>query len=253
MTPEPFRLDGLVALVAGASGGMGKDIARVLADAGASVCMVARDTARLDAAVKQINAEGGRAFGVAGAGEDPATREASVRKCVNELGRLDILVNTVGGAGPLVPITEIDEAEVRHLTALNLDTALFYAQLVWRAWMSEHGGSIVNITSLASIRPMRGIGWYGVAKAGLSYLTKVLALELAPKVRVNAIAPGMIVTETTLTKITPEYLEQAGGARPLQRLGSPSDIAGIVLPLVAPSGAYVTGQEIVVDGGALLT
>jgi 3-oxoacyl-[acyl-carrier protein] reductase len=125
--------------------------------------------------------------------------------------------------------------------------ALFFSQLAWRSWMSEHGGSIVNVSSLGGIRPKAGYGWYGVTKSALDFLTKVLALELAPNVRVNGVAPGVIVTQAS----SPEYRKMAI-ERPLKRLGDPEQIAGTVLSLVAPMASFTTGQVIAVDGGGLL-
>ena len=246
-----LRVDGQAALITGGSAGIGKATARVLAAAGAAVCLVARDQGRLDSAVAEIEAEGGRAIGVAGDAVAPETRELSVRRCIAELGSLDILVNNVGGGIPAKAVADMNEEEIRWITELNLNTTVFYSQLAWRSWMSEHGGAIVNIASLAGIIPRPGYGWYGVSKAAVAHLAKVLALEFAPKVRVNAIAPGMVVTELVRQTVTPEYLEGTLN-RPLQRHGDPEHIAGTVLSLVAPMGAYTTGQLIAVDGGALL-
>jgi NAD(P)-dependent dehydrogenase (short-subunit alcohol dehydrogenase family) len=245
--PELLRVDGQVALVTGASAGIGKATAKLLSAAGAAVCLVARDPAHLDAAVAEIEYAGGRAIAVAGDATDAGARESSVRRCVDELGRLDILVNNVGGGVPSTPLVDIDEDLVRSLTTLNLESALFYSQLAWRSWMSEHGGAIVNVSSLGGLRPKPGYGWYGVTKAGLNFLTQALALELAPKVRVNAVAPGVIVTGAS----TPEYRKMAL-SRPLQRLGEPEQIAATVLSLVAPAAAFTTGQVIAVDGGGML-
>lgn len=245
--PELFRVDSRAALITGASAGIGKATAKLLAAAGASVCLVARDEVRLAATVAEIAAAGGRAIGVAGDADHPASRELSVRRCVDELGSLDILVNNVGGGVPSTALVDMDEETVRSLITHNLETALFYSQLAWRAWMSEHGGAIVNISSLGGIQPKSGFGWYGVTKAGLNFLTRALALELAPKVRVNAVAPGVIVTASS----TPEYRQMAM-KRPLQRLGEPDEIAATVLSLVAPMASFTTGQVIAVDGGGLL-
>jgi 3-oxoacyl-[acyl-carrier protein] reductase len=247
-----LRLDGQVALVSGASAGIGKSVARTLALAGASVCLVAREQVRLDEAVRELEETGARAIGVAGSVLDAATRELSVRRCVDELGSLDVLVNNVGVALPATPIAELDEDTVRSLTALNLDVSLFYSQLAWRAWMSEHGGSIVNITSASGRQPRPGYGWYGVTKAALAFLTQVLALEFAPKVRVNAIAPGIIKTEMMMANTTPEFRTRVMNQRPLRRHGEVGHIATAVLLLVAPSGGYTTGHELAIDGGAQL-
>lgn len=246
-----LRLDGKVALVTGASTGIGKATAQMLGAAGAAVCLVARGQDRLEATVREIEGAGARAIGVAGSVVDVATRELSVQRCIDELGGLDILVNNVGSSGPPTPIAELGEDAVRTLTTLNLDSALFYSQLAWRTWMSEHGGSIVNITSMAGLQPREGYGWYGVNKAALAFLTKVLALEWAPNVRVNAVAPGMIMTELMMANTTPEYREKTLN-RPLKRFGDPEHIASAVLLLVASAGAYTTGQNLAVDGGALL-
>jgi NAD(P)-dependent dehydrogenase (short-subunit alcohol dehydrogenase family) len=247
-----LRLDGQVALVTGGSAGIGKAIARLLSAAGAAVCVVARDQTRVDATVAELEAAGGRVIGVAGSAVEAETRERSVRRCIEELGSLDILVNNVGLSPPSTPLAQTDEETVRSLLELNLEAPLFYSQLAWRRWMAGHGGSIVNITSASGLQPRHGYGWYGVTKAALGFLTKVMALEFAPTVRVNAVAPGTIMTELLMTRTTPEFREMALSTRPLRRIGDPEHIASNVLALVAPSGGYTTGHEVAVDGGSLL-
>jgi NAD(P)-dependent dehydrogenase (short-subunit alcohol dehydrogenase family) len=247
-----MRLDGKVALVTGASAGIGKAIARVLSAAGAATCLVARNQERLDAAVGEIVAQGGRAIGVAGSTLDADVRELSVRRCIEELGGLDILINNVGLSLPSTPIMETDPEMVRSLTSVNLEASLFYSQLAWKRWMAEHGGSIVNITSASGLQARSGYGWYGVTKAALGFLTKVMAAELAPKVRVNAVAPGMTMTEMLMTRTTPEFREEAIRTRPLGRIGETDNVAAAVLFLVSVGGDYTTGHELTVEGGALL-
>jgi NAD(P)-dependent dehydrogenase (short-subunit alcohol dehydrogenase family) len=132
--PDGLMLNGKVALISGASSGIGRATARTLAAVGARVCLVARDGKRLDAAVAELKEHGLSAIGVAGDAQEAATRERSVRACIDELGGLDILVNTVGGAGPRRTIAEMDEATIRDLSRLNVETALLFSQLAWREW-----------------------------------------------------------------------------------------------------------------------
>src|SRR6185295_3749036 len=125
---------------------------------------------------------------------DPKVRESSCKRCVKELGSLDILVNNAGSMGPVGKLVDLPEAELKDVTYMDQLNPLLWSQAAWRAWMSEHGGSIINISSFAALRPRPPYGGYGSAKAALDHMTRIMALELAPKVRVNSVAPGLILT-----------------------------------------------------------
>jgi 3-oxoacyl-[acyl-carrier protein] reductase len=247
----PARLDGKVAMITGGSEGIGREIASHFVDAGAAVCLVARRDDILADAVAALTAQGGRVIGVAGSVTDAATREESVTRCVEELDGLDVLVNNAGASLPRAPLVDTPEGVLDDLFVLNQKVPLLYAQLAWHAAMAERGGSIVNITSFAGLRPQKGYGFYGATKAALDFLTRSMALELAPKVRVNAIAPGSVATEMFIRNTTDEYRAKVA-MRPLGRIGTPSDIAAAAVFLASDESSYMTGQTLAIEGGGLL-
>jgi 3-oxoacyl-[acyl-carrier protein] reductase len=247
-----FDLTGEVALVTGASSGLGVRFAEVLAANGAAVALVARRRERLDAVKARIEAAGGRAI-VAGA--DVLDRAAMVRafEAVEQVfGTVSILVNNAGVAHSDRAV-ELAEAEWRRVLSTNLDAVFFWAQEAARRMLAaKRRGAIVNIASILGLGVSKGTVAYATAKAGVIQLTRSLALELAFKsVRVNAIAPGFIVTE-----LNREYLEGEGAGMtrdiPAGRFGQEHDLDGALLLLVSPAGAYMAGATIVVDGGQTL-
>jgi 3-oxoacyl-[acyl-carrier protein] reductase len=245
-------LTGKVALVSGGSAGIGYAIAETYAEAGAAVCIVARREDVLAGAVARLSQIGPKVVGHAGSIADEGVRAASVQRCIDELGGLDILVNNAATQGPLGSLGTAPAADVVDTWNVNQVVPLRYAQLAWEAAMAEHGGSILNIVSLAGIRTRQGFGAYGVSKAALVHLTKQLALDLAPGVRVNAIAPGLVKTEMAQAALDGRDEEREAAKRPLGRLGLPDDIAGAALFLASDASAWTTGQVVAIDGGALL-
>jgi NAD(P)-dependent dehydrogenase (short-subunit alcohol dehydrogenase family) len=243
-----ISLDGKVALVTGASRGIGKAIAKAYADAGASVLLSSRKLADLEAAAAEIG--GDVDVMVAHAG-DPAQAEAAVDRCVERFGRVDILVNNAATNPYFGPTIDIDLPRYDKTFEVNLRGALVWTQLAWRRSMQEHGGSVINISSVGGLSVEPTLGIYNATKAALLHLTRTLAAELAPGVRVNAIAPGLVKTDMARALWEPNEA-RIGASMPLGRLGEPSDIAGAALFLASDLASWITGHTLVVDGGGLL-
>jgi 3-oxoacyl-[acyl-carrier protein] reductase len=250
---ELFNLTGRVALVTGASSGLGVRFAEVLAGAGAAVALVARRTDRLAAVKARIEAAGGRAVAI---GADVLDRTAMTRAfdaAEQAFGTVTILVNNAGVAHAHRAV-DLPEEEWRRILGTNLDAVFFCAQEAARRMLAagKHG-AIVNIASVLGLGVSKGTAAYAVAKAGVIQLTKALGLELAFKgVRVNAIAPGWIVTD-----LNRDYLLSEQGAAikreiPVGRFGEERDLDGALLLLVSDAGRFIAGTTIVVDGGQLV-
>ncbi|GAB2681893.1 SDR family oxidoreductase [Thalassiella azotivora] len=246
--------EGKAAIVTGASRGIGLAIAERLVDQGARVCLTARKDGPLGEAVAALNDRAGAdvAIGVAGGADDPEHRAEAVRRTVAELGGAHLLVNNTGINPVYGPIIDIDLDAARKIVEVNAVAALAWVQEVHRAWMKEHGGAVVNISSVAGTRPAPGIGFYGASKAMLSYLTSQLAVELGPHVRVNAVAPAVVKTRFA-TALYEGREEQVADTYPLKRLGVPEDVAGAVAFLLGDDASWVTGRTLVLDGGVTLT
>ena len=245
-----LRLDGRVALVTGGTRGIGRAIAEACAAAGAGICVLARKPDELEETQAALGAIGVPVITVAGSAGDPSVIETAVARCVSELGRLDILVNNAATNPAFGPMIETEPSKVRKVLEVNLEGALLFAQGAWRAWMAEHGGVILNIGSTGGLMPAPFIGIYNASKAALIHMTKQLALELGPKVRVNALAPGLV--RTHMARALWES-DEAGLARrhPMRRIGEPDDIAGAALYLVSDAASWVTGSTLVLDGGGM--
>lgn len=244
-------LSGRVALVTGGSKGIGREIAATLAAQGAKVMICARKQPDLDAAAAAMPGE--VATLVANVG-DPDQAVDGVATCLDRFGRLDVLVNNAATNPYFGPTIDVDVPRHDKTWDVNFRGPLLWSQQAWRAWMSEHGGCVLNTASIGglSVDHDGSIGLYGATKAALIHLTRQLAYELAPGVRVNAIAPGLIKTE--MARALWESNEQEWSAAiPLQRLGTPRDVADLALFLVSDAGSWITGQVHVVDGGATIT
>lgn len=241
-------LDGRVALVTGASKGIGRAIAASYAAAGAQVMISSRKQDALDEAAAGM--EGEVATFAANAG-DPDQAEACVAATVEHFGRVDILVNNAATNPYMGPAIDIDLGRYDKTFQVNLRGALVWTQLAHRASMAEHGGAVVNIASIGGLSVEPSIGIYNTTKAAVIYLTKTLAAELGPGVRVNAIAPGLVKTDMARA-LWEEHGEALARRLPTKRLGEPEDIAGAALFLVSDLATWITGQTLVVDGGALV-
>jgi len=249
VSTHELSLDGKVALVTGASKGIGLAIARGLADAGAGVMLSSRKQEALDEAAKTIDSDDLATF-AANAGE-PDQAEACVAATVERFGGVDILVNNAATNPHMGPVIDVDLPRYDKTFQVNLRGPLVWTQAAWRAGMQERGGSVINVVSVGGIRHDSGIGVYNISKAGLIHLTKVLAAELAPKVRVNAIAPGLVKTDFARALWEPAE-ELVAATMPLQRIGKPDDIAGAAVFLASDAASWITGETLVVDGGALV-
>jgi NAD(P)-dependent dehydrogenase (short-subunit alcohol dehydrogenase family) len=243
-----LSLAGKVALVTGASRGIGKAIAKAYADAGAQVLLSSRKQADLEAAASEIG--GDTAVFAANAGE-PDQAAACVDFCMERFGGLDILVNNAATNPYQGPTIEIDLPRYDKTWQVNHRGPLVWSQLAWRAAMAERGGSILNIASVGGLSVETSIGVYNGTKAALLHLTRTLAAELAPGVRVNAVAPGLVKTDMARALWEPAE-ELIAASMPMGRLGEPKDIAGCALYLASDLASWITGQTFVVDGGALL-
>ena len=242
-----LRLDGKVALVTGASKGIGRAIAAEFAAAGAHVMISSRKQDQLDAAASSMNGE--VATFAANAGE-PDQAEACIAACVGRFGGIDILVNNAATNPYFGPILGIDVGAAEKTTKVNQTGYLVWTQLAVRAGLgSRDGASILNVSSIGGISVEPALGWYNVTKAAVIHLSRHLAAELAPAVRVNAILPGIIRTD--FSKALWEGTEDALVKHlPMNRLGEPDDVAKASLFLVSDAASWITGQTLVVDGGA---
>ncbi|MGO8919839.1 MAG: SDR family NAD(P)-dependent oxidoreductase [Stellaceae bacterium] len=245
-----FDLAGRAALVTGASGGLGRHFAGVLAGAGAAVALVARRREKLDEAVREIAASGGRAAAVACDVADAQSVRAAVSAAEAALGPIDILVNNAGIAISK-PMLEHSEAEWDQVVDTNLKGAWLLSRALAERWVAAgRGGRIVNIASLLALRTIRHVPSYCAAKAGLVHLTHTMAMELARKgITVNAIAPGYFETDMNRGFLRSEVGQALVARIPMGRSGEARDLDGALLLLVSDAGAYITGAVLPVDGG----
>lgn len=252
---DRFRLDGEVAVVTGAGKGIGRAIAIALAEAGADVALASRTQADLDNVAAEITALGRRALPLATDATDGAALERLAEQTVASLGKLTIWVNNAGGIPDGTPryLTRTAEENFDAQIALNLK-AVWMGSSVAARHMAEAGGAIVNISSRSAYGPQVKNGPYGAAKAAVNSLTTTLAVEVAPKIRVNAVAPGPVPTENfddCMGTDTPEKREKLLGmiGIPMGRYGEPEDIAAAVVFMASPAASWVTGQCLYVTGG----
>ena len=241
-------LTGRTAIVTGASRGIGLAIAQALAAAGANVVLTSRKQDAADEAAKQVtgNAAG---FGAHATDEDAA--RACVGFTIERFGSLDILVNNAGTNPAYGPLIDQDHGRFAKIMDTNLWAPILWTSLAVKTWMGEHGGAVVNTSSVGGIAVAANLGVYNASKAALIQVTRQLALELGPKVRVNAVAPAVVRTRLA-EALWRDYEDALSASYPLGRIGEPEDVASAVAFLVSDAAAWITGETLVVDGGALL-
>jgi len=251
---EMFSLTGRVALVTGASSGLGVQFARALADNGAAVALVARRADRLESLKQQIEGRGGKALSIEADVTDRAAMARAFEETEKVFGTVTVLVNNAGVAQASVRVIDVSPEEWRRVLSIDLDAVFYWAQEAARRMLAaKKQGSIVNIASVLGFGVAKGVAAYATAKTAVMQVTRALAVELAFKgVRVNAIAPGWFVTE-----INDKYLESEAGAAirrdiPMGRFGNTGDLDGALLLLASDAGSYITGTTIVVDGGQVV-
>ncbi|GIU90073.1 MAG: short-chain dehydrogenase [Acidimicrobiia bacterium] len=246
---DAFRLDGRVAIVTGAGRGIGAAIARTFADAGADVVLAARTKEQLEAVATDVRGSGRRALVIPCDVNDNDAVEGIVERTVGELGRIDVVVNNAGGTMPR-PFLDTSPGFLERSFHFNVTTAFVLSKAAVPHMLAGGGGAIVNISSAIGRLRDRGFVAYGTAKAALSHMTRLMAADLAPKIRVNGIAVGSIATSALEVVLEDDAIREEMVRRtPLKRLGEPDDIARCALYLASPAASFVTGKLIEVDGG----
>ena len=246
---ERFRLDGKVAIVTGAGRGIGAATALGLAEAGADVVLAARTVEQLEAVAAAARAFGGRALVAPMDANENENLVALAQRTIDEYGRIDVVVNNAGGSFPR-PFLDTSPGYLERAFHFNTTTAFVLSKAAVPFMLEQGSGAIVNISSAMGRLRDRGMLAYGTAKAALSHMTRLMAADLAPKIRVNAISVGSIATSALETVLTDDALRTEMVTKtPMKRLGQPDDIALCALYLASPASSFVTGKVYDVDGG----
>ncbi|MGW6424337.1 SDR family oxidoreductase [Nocardia sp. NPDC055053] len=241
-------LTGRTAIVTGASRGIGLAIAQSIAAAGGTVVLTSRTQESADAAAAQVR---GDVLGVAAHAMDEDAARRCVELTMERFGSVDILVNNAGTNPAFGPVIGQDYTRFAKTFGVNVWAPVLWTSLVTEAWMGEHGGAVVNTASIGGLTLEANIGLYNASKAALIHLTKQMALELSPKVRVNAVAPGVVRTKLA-EALWKNHEESVAGATALDRIGEPEDIGAAVAFLVSDAASWITGEVMVIDGGQRL-
>ena len=247
-----FSVEGKVTIVTGASRGIGNALAMGFAEAGASVALVARTASELESTAEKIRSGGGTAVAIPTDVTSCQQLEEMVEKAKAEFGRIDVLLNVAGGAGDtwVLPPLEMPETFYDELDGRNYKGVFFCSQAVARVMVEQKSGSIINFSSLSGTKPLEFEAVVGGLKAAVNQLTKALAAAWGPdNVRVNAIAPGITLTERVKKKLEPDFIENICQSIPLRRPANPEDLLGPALFLASDASAYITGMIIPADGG----
>jgi NAD(P)-dependent dehydrogenase (short-subunit alcohol dehydrogenase family) len=243
-----ITLEGKVAVVTGASRGIGLAIAQRICEAGGDVLLVSRKAEGLTEAVGTLEGLKGAASWQVGHVGHPDDAQRTMEVCLERYGHIDILVNNAGTNPYMGPLIDIDGARMAKTVEINQSSIVHWTKAACVAGLGDGGGSVLNIASIGGLMPEPGIGWYNATKAAVIHLTKQLSWELAPAIRVNGIAPGLVKTELARA-IWEEHEDRIALQIPMKRLGVPDDIATAALFLVSDEASWITGQMLVVDGG----
>ncbi len=250
MILDRFRISDKVALVTGAGRGIGRGIAQAFAEAGADVVCAARTLEQIEEAAEQIRGLGRRALAVPCDVNVPSQLENVVSQTLKEFGRVDVLVNNAGGSPP-TPVLQLSDKAFEEAFHFNVTSALNLSRQVLAHMVEGEGGSIINISSAMGYMVEPGFVAYGTAKAALAHMTRLMACEFAPKVRVNAIAVGATLTDALSSFVKGDLRKQMEELTPMGRLGEVEDIAAMALYLASPASSWVTGKIFEVDGGTV--
>lgn len=252
---ELFGLTGRVALVTGAAGGIGWAIAESLARQSAALVLVDHDAAACQEAAHRLQADGAQALALACDVGAAAEVARTAQAALGWQGRIDVLVCNAGVQGPAAPLAQAKDADWQRVFEVNLRGATRFTDQLLPAMAQAGGGSVVLMSSIAGLRGNARIGLYGLSKAALAQLARNLAVEWGPRgVRVNAVSPGLVRTPLAAPLLADAgFMQRRLAATPLRRVGEPHEIAGVVAMLASPAGAFMTGQNLVVDGGTLIS
>ena len=251
---NPFDLTGKVTIVTGASRGIGAAIAHAFAQAGAQVILASRKQEPLDAVAAEIRAAGGTATAVAAHTGDDAAVEALVARAVDEYGGVDILVNNAATNPHYGPVLTAEDTHWDKTFDVNVKGYVRMVRACMAPMQARGGGAVINVASIAGIKPETGMGVYAVSKAGVLMLTQVLAVELAPaNIRVNAVAPGYVKTRfSSVIWQNPHVYAEVKARIPQGRMAEPDELTGVMLYLASDAASFTTGAVFTVDGGHLL-
>lgn len=246
-----ISVEGKVALITGASRGIGYATALGMARSGAEgVVITSRKPETIEAAageLKEAGVDATRVLALANRADDEDSADEAAAATVERFGSLDILVNNAGTNPAAGSLMDVDLGALDKTWDVNMRAPLLWVRAAYHAWMGGHGGSIVNVASVAGLRPSPVMGAYNISKAGLIHLTRQLAHELAPKIRVNAVAPAVV--RTRLAGMLLEDEEHTARMHPLGRVGEPEDVARMIVYLASDAASWMTGAVVPVDGG----